>query len=121
MILVGERSDRRGLNPRVVGLIMAAALMPLFILFVHYNRQSLGLVLLCVTGVFLTVIYVKRSSALRLKFIASTAVLYIIHITIILNLKIPNKIPGFVMIPISFADLIFVLSLIHFLEKLELQ
>jgi hypothetical protein len=98
---------------------MAAAVIPFFALFVHYDRQSLGLILSCVTGVFLTVVYVKRSSALRWKFIARMSVLYIIHVIIVLNLPIPDKIPGFIMIPLSFADLVAVLALLHFLDNLE--
>jgi uncharacterized membrane protein YjjP (DUF1212 family) len=112
-----EPSKSPEARPRWVGLIMAAALMPFFALFAHFGMRNLGFVLICITGVFLTVIYVNRSSALRWRFIAELISLYIIHIIVVLLLPLPQKIPGFIMIPISMADLVLVLSVLHFLKN----
>jgi hypothetical protein len=118
MTLESEPPKSAAINPRLVGLIFAAALAPLYAIFIHFDQENLGFVLFCVTGVFLAVIYVNRACALRWRFGAELLPIYIIHIVVILNLPLPKKIPGFIMIPISFADLVIVLGLLHLLEQL---
>ena len=81
--------------------------------------RNLGFVLVCVTLVFLAVIYVKRASGLHLRIISEIAALYIIQVIVVVVLPLPQTIPGFIMIPISLADTVLVLAVLHLLDNLR--
>ena len=114
-----DPSERPDMNPQLVGVIIFAALAPLYATFVYFDRWNLGLVFVCITGVFLAAIYVKRSSAFRWRFAAEVLSLYLLHVFVILVIPLPKEIPGFVMIGISFLDAFLVIILLEFFEKLE--
>ena len=105
-------------NPRTAGLIALLALAPLYFVLVHWAGQNLGFVLFCITFVFAGVVYGYGRLALRWKFAVELAILYFIHIAVILNLHLPDSIPGFVMVPISVADLVVVLLTLALLDRI---
>lgn len=113
-----ESPKRRALNPQLVGLCLLGALLPFYAIFVHFGKENIGFILLCISGIFLTVIYVNRSS-LNVKFFAEVFVLYTIHVVFIFLTPIPDKIPGAAMIPISLADLLLVIWVLRLLGNFK--
>jgi hypothetical protein len=117
MTMEGESGQRMRLRSRWAGLCIAAAILPVYLLFRHLGLENIGYVVTCITGVFLMAIYVNRSSMLNSIFVAVTLVLYVIHIVLILELPIPSNIPSYIMIPIALVDGVIVLSILHFIER----
>lgn len=115
---MGDETDNSSdLDPRLVGLIIAVVLVPLLAVFHYFNKENIGLVVLSISAVFIGTIYVYRGGY-TFRILAEIFILYVIHIIVVLNLHLPAKIPGFIMIPIAIADGVFVLLILYFLEKI---
>ena len=111
-----EPPERSQAATRWIGLLIATAALPLYFLFREFGQENVGYVVACVTVVFLAVIYVKRASALKPRFVLEVGSLYLIHIVVISLLPLPPSIPSYVMIPASLADGVVVLAILHLLN-----
>lgn len=101
----------------LAGLVILIALTPVYSYFAEYNNESRGLIFVCITGVFLMVAFVRRDIIRRRFFVITMFLLYILHLAAIFLIDIPNSFPGFVMFPISIADLYLVIFVVLFVEK----
>jgi hypothetical protein len=104
-------ADTKG---RLIGLLGVVLLSPIWFLVAHFTNETRGFVVVCVVGVFATIIYVLRKSTLGARLLLPMAVLFAVELSTALLAPLPSKIPGFIMVPISIGDcvlLIWILSL----------
>jgi hypothetical protein len=101
---------------RLMGLGAAVLLLPIIYLFAQHREQSRGFVVFCVTGVFLSVIYARRRE-LRLRLLIAIAALYAVQLAIALFIPLPERIAGAAMIPITIADAVLMLWLLHLIDR----
>ena len=107
----GERSNE--VRARLVGLVMAVLLAPIYFLVGHFTDENREFVVFCVIAVFAGVIYVLRKRALKPRLLLPIVILFAVEISIAFVVPLPSRIPGFIMISISTGDgaiLIWVLS-----------
>jgi hypothetical protein len=111
--------DHMGQSARssLAGLAILIFLTPPYVTFCQYDQQSRGLIFVCITGVFLMALYVRRDLVRKGSFWISMITMYSLHLVFIFSIKIPDAIPGFIMFPISIGDLYLVFFIISLIEK----
>jgi glucose-6-phosphate-specific signal transduction histidine kinase len=111
----GERSNE--VRARLVGLVMAVLLAPIYFLVGHFTDENRGFVVFCVVAVFACVIYVLRKRALRPRLLLPIVILFAVEISIALVVPLPSKIPGFIMISISTGDGAILIWILSFFDR----
>lgn len=105
------------MKSRLVGLIVAVALAPVYIFFSSIGQSDRGFAFVSMTGVFCSVVYAKFDQMRRAKIVLSLFVFYIVHAIMVLCVELPPRFPGFVMIPLAIVDAVIVLGFIKLVEK----
>lgn len=90
---------------RLWGFVTFIALLPIYTIFRMHNNAGEGLIIVCITGVFISVIYANRRIIYNKKYLFFISILYISHIAAILAMNIPNQFLGIYAVLISFVDL----------------
>lgn len=99
-----------------VGVGIFVLLLPIYWLFIHFNDETRGFVVVCVTGAAFVACYVQRRERHRVRRWVTVALLYVLQLPLLLLVPLPAKLPGPTMYPVALLDafaLIWVSSLIE--------
>jgi hypothetical protein len=107
------------LGPRAVGAIAFILLLPIYAAFAHFDQEGRGFVIVCISVVFIATAYVNSENIRLPVFVSLLALLFLAQVTGAFFLKIPERFPGFVMLPMAFVNLLFVLTVMKRVEKWE--
>ena len=113
--------DKKKLNDsiksRLLGILAFIALLPIYELFSHFDREGQGFIIVSISAVFIGVVYVNVENLRSLIFLSVLALLYIAQVALVFFVKVPDQFPGFIMIPAAFTDLFLVLLVMARIEK----
>jgi hypothetical protein len=103
---------------RLMGLAVAVLLSPIYFIAVHYNHEARGLAIVCVTAVVVAVAYVNRQIITKVYFILPILLIYAAELVIALWIPLPQRFPGAAVLPISLLNLLLILGIVGFIEKM---
>jgi len=112
-----DHSGENGFRLRMIGFGIFLALSPIYALFSHYNQEDRGFLVVSIAVVFCAVAYVKRGLLRAPLFSMVLMALAAVQLSAAVMVPIPARYPGFVMIPLAFADLLVVLALMSLVER----
>lgn len=107
------------LGPRAAGAIAFILLFPFYAAFSHFNQEGRGFIIVCISVVFIAAVYVNTENIRSPVFVSLLALLFIAQVAGVLFMKIPERFPGFVMLPAAIVDLLLVLAVMNRAEKWE--
>ena len=100
------------------GYIIAAILLPVYLVFIFLGKEQLGSSVFIVLGITLAAIWVRRDLRKRLWFWAVIVVLLIAQAPLVFLVRWPHWWGhGQEMLPIALADALIILGVIRFVEK----
>lgn len=104
------------------GVIIAAILTPIFLIFYFLNMEELGRSVFIVLGMTMIAIRVRWDLRKRIWFWAIIVILLALHLPLLFLFRWPNGFHGWLpavgTLPIGLADLLIILGAVHLAEKL---
>jgi len=107
-----------GVKSWFVGLALCFVLSPIYMLSSHYGQSDKGFIEVCVVGVFCMVAYGKRSSLRRKYLMPCLIVFCLIQVVVVIFIRLPSSFPGAIMLPIAFADMVLIVGIGSFFERM---
>ena len=100
------------------GVIIGAAMLPVFLLFRHFGRVDLALPAFIYGGMILLAIGICWDSRARLWFWAVIIFVLVLHVFLLLKVPWPHfKASRISVLPIALVDLLGILGIIKFVQK----
>jgi multisubunit Na+/H+ antiporter MnhB subunit len=101
------------------GLIIAASLLPVYLLFLYFDQPDIGLTAFCCLGVILLAIRMRWELRKRAWFWAVMTVVLALHVPLIVLWRWPDRwIPGVALLPFGVADCLMILGVVRVTERL---
>ena len=101
-----------------VYLFCLAILLPVFFFFRHIGKEDLGLNIGLCLGIFVIAIRIRWDLRAQLWFWGVIVFVLALHVPLFLLIKWPDAwVPGITLLPIGVADVVIILGIVRFVEK----
>ena len=105
---------------KYTGLIIAALLVPLYLLFLYLDKPDVGLTAFYCLGTILFAIKIRWELRKHAWFWAVMAVVLALHVPLIVYWRWPDRwIPGIALMPFALADIAIILGIVRVAERLS--
>jgi hypothetical protein len=100
------------------GLIIAAILLPPFLVFIYFGKESLGITVSLVLGALMVAIRIRWDLRQQLWFWETIGFVLVLHIPFLYFVRIPPAwFHSVAMVPIVFPDCLLTVGIIRLVEK----
>jgi hypothetical protein len=102
------------------GVVIAAILVPVYLVFYFLGMEEMGLSVVIVLGMTMLAIRVRWDLRMRIWFWTIIVVLLLLHVPLLFVFRWPRgfhgRLPAIGMLPIGFADLLIILGAVRLVE-----
>jgi hypothetical protein len=120
---MAETTERKRTD--YTGVIIAAILLPVFLLFYLLGKEEMGRSVFIVLGMTMIAIRVRWDLRKRFWFWAIIGLLLLLHVPLLFLFRWPQGFHGWLpaigTLPIGLADVLIILGAVHFVEKFILK
>jgi len=96
---------------------LALFLSPVFFIFAYLGRPERGFIIMCVLGVFATVVYVRRRVARQPYFVAVITAFFVVELPLVVFVPISDEhFPGILAMPFVILNVILILAVLRLVE-----
>jgi hypothetical protein len=100
------------------GLIIAAILTPVYVLFIYLGKEELGLTVFVVLGAIMVAVRVRWDLRRHVWFWGTIALVLVLHVPLLFVVRWPpTMFHWVVMLPIAVADCLVIVGIVGFVEK----
>jgi len=104
---------------KYTGLIIAALVLPVYLLFLYLDKPDIGLTASCCLGTIVFAIKMRWELRKHAWFWVIMAVVLALHVPLIVFWRWPDRwIPGVALLPFALADISIVLGVVRVAERL---
>lgn len=104
------------------GLIIAAILIPVYLLFIYIGKEELGWIVSVLLGVIMLAVRVRWDLRRHAWFWATIALVSVLHVPLLFLVGLPPAVFHWVvMLPIAVADCLVTVGIIGLVEKFRVK